>query len=120
TPSYLTWAMIRELDRSGLVEVGAHTVHHFDLPTLGQAAAQGEIAGSKQALEARLGHRVRSFCYPAGHYTGVDVAIVRGAGFQAAVTTHPGVARAGDDPLLLPRQRVHGTTSLARFARLVQ
>ncbi|MFN3336035.1 MAG: polysaccharide deacetylase family protein [Thermomicrobium sp.] len=114
---YLTWDMIRELDRSGLVEIGAHTVHHPDLTML--AHPESEIRDCKDALEHVLGHPVTVFAYPAGKFDARVESAVRAAGFQQAVTTQPRWATPGDDPLALPRLRVTGDLTLSQFAALL-
>ncbi len=111
-PRYMTWDMIRELDRSGYIEVGAHTVHHVDLSALSTANAWAEIDGSKTTIEQQIGHVVDAFCYPSGRYSGSVAAQVKQAGFTIATTTNWGFAKAGDNPLLLPRVRIHGTVGL--------
>jgi peptidoglycan/xylan/chitin deacetylase (PgdA/CDA1 family) len=115
-PAYLTSEMIRELDASGSVDFGAHTVYHSDLPNLTDADAEAEITGSKLALEALLGHPVRTFSYPAGHYSDRDLALVDAAGYELAVTTEWAVAARGMDHRLLPRLRVSGWTTVEELA----
>ncbi|MES2298297.1 MAG: polysaccharide deacetylase family protein [Pseudomonadota bacterium] len=94
------------LHRSGM-DIGAHTVSHPILATLGSAAARREIAQGRHALEDITGAPVKTFAYPNGK-PGVDFApehveMVRALGFDAAVTTAWGSARAGADPFRLPR-----------------
>jgi peptidoglycan/xylan/chitin deacetylase (PgdA/CDA1 family) len=113
---YMTWDMLAELDRSGLIEVASHTVTHRDLPQISDDDAAHELADSKAALEQFLGHPVRSFSYPSGHYTDRDVANARADGYTMAVTTAGGWAAPDADPLQLPRVRIHGFTSLDQFA----
>jgi peptidoglycan/xylan/chitin deacetylase (PgdA/CDA1 family) len=115
-PHSVSWSMIEELHRSGLIEFGAHTVTHKELPSLATAKAQQEIVGSKRTLEAHLGQPVRTFAYPSGRFSQREVALLRQAGFEIAVTTRGGFARANQDSLLLPRLRIHATTRLAQFA----
>lgn len=119
-PPYVTWDMIKEMDRSGLIEMGAHTVTHRDLPSLSAADARQEIFESKQTLETRLGHPVVSFNYPSGRYDDAVVALVKQAGYQIAVTTQGGWARATEDSLLLPRVRVHGAVTQAAFTGMLE
>ena len=69
------------------IEIGSHTATHADLPALGDAAARGELASSKQVLERALGHRVPWFAYPYGAYDARVVALVAHAGYLLAVTT---------------------------------
>jgi peptidoglycan/xylan/chitin deacetylase (PgdA/CDA1 family) len=88
--SYLTWEQVRELDRSGVAEIGAHTMDHANLPSLSLEEARWEIAESKAGLERELGHTVRQFAYPYGAFTAQTAQLVREAGFETAVTTMPG------------------------------
>ena len=108
--------MIEKLHRSGLIEFGPHTVTHKELPSLASAKAQQEIVGSNWTLEAHLGQPVRSFAYPSGRFSEREIALLRQVGFEIAMTTKGGFARANQDSLLLPRLRIHGTTTLAQFA----
>lgn len=118
-PEYVTWDMIYEMDHSGLVEIGSHTVWHRELPSLSDADAQMEIRDSKSLLEWRLGHPIVSFCYPVGRVGPRDAALVQATGYEIAVTTRPGRARAEDDPFLLVRQRINPTTTIDQFAGLL-
>jgi len=67
-------------------EIGAHTVHHQHLTTLGDAEAAYEIEESKRVLEGVIGTPVTSFCYPAGKYAMRHVKMVERAGFTNART----------------------------------
>ena len=60
-----------------------HTLTHPDLTALDADAAEREIAGSKAALEARLGRPVRAFCYPAGLYGPRERALVEARRLRA-------------------------------------
>jgi peptidoglycan/xylan/chitin deacetylase (PgdA/CDA1 family) len=113
---YMTWAMIQELDATGLIEIGAHTRTHPDLRAMGKDKRWDEIVGSKAILEEGLGHPVGSFCYPAGYYTAEVLADVRRAGYISAVTTTYGSKQNIQDALELPRIRVNGPDSLAGWA----
>ena len=60
-----------------------------------------------------------AFAYPFGDINENARAIVERAGFLCAVTTQPGRAKPGDDPLLLPRQRMSRNQSLEVFRNMV-
>lgn len=119
-PAYMTWDMIKEIDRSGLVEVGAHTVTHLDLSALSDAEATSQIVNCKAALEQHLGHPVDDFAYPSGKYTSATLEILQKAGFQTAVTTQNRWTRASDPLLELPRVRVHGQVTIGEFKAMLQ
>ena len=106
----LSAADVRALLRQGW-ELASHTLTHPDLTTLGPAALAHELRGSRRVLRARFGVPVRDFCYPAGRFDAAVEAAVRAAGYRAATTEVPGVARPGDDPYALPRIRVAGDTA---------
>jgi len=106
TTLMMTSAQVRALAGAGM-EIGAHTVSHPILARLDEDTALQELRRSKAALEDLLGHPVRSFAYPNGRpgrdYLPRDVLLARQAGFELAVSTAHGAARAGDDVFQLPR-----------------
>jgi peptidoglycan/xylan/chitin deacetylase (PgdA/CDA1 family) len=104
-PGFLSAEQIRQLDRAGM-DVGDHTVHHVDLPELNSSELQSEIAGSRQALQAILGHPVYYFAYPFGAYDSTVVAEVHAAGFTLAYTTAGGTTESTSAPLTMPRIHV--------------
>jgi peptidoglycan/xylan/chitin deacetylase (PgdA/CDA1 family) len=97
---------VRALRRAGMT-IGAHTHSHPILARLTSDAAFDEIALGKQVLEDILGEPVRSFAYPNGKpdvdYRDEHVAQARQLGFEVAVNTSWGAARADVDPLQVPR-----------------
>ena len=110
--AYMTWPMLKELDASGQVEIGAHTVDHADLKAMSAPRRAQEINGSKLALEEGLGHPVTAFCYPSGKYDAGVVALVRQAGFLTATTVEYGTKQNLQWAFELPRVRVTGPDSL--------
>ena len=115
SPPLLQWSTIVELDRGGAVDFGAHTISHPNLLALDDATAEREIAGSKEALEARLGHAVASFCYPAGLHSERERRLVRAAGFRVAVGTDPGPNDGDSNRLALRRIGVEPRDRLLDF-----
>ncbi len=111
---HLSAAQIRALRAAGM-EIGAHTVHHYDLTTLTRDRGAREISGSRTALEHWLGSPVLSFAYPSGRFNATVVAEARAAHVRDAVTTVPGFVRSNSDPLLLPRYRMLHGKGLALF-----
>lgn len=63
---FLDWAEARELARSPLVEIGAHSVSHRPLASLTAEAARAEMAESRARLAHELGADVDFFAYPYG------------------------------------------------------
>ena len=102
----LTTSQLLELQEAGM-DIGGHTHRHPILAGLDATTVRAEIAEGKDWLEGILGRKVRMFAYPNGK-VGVDyrpeqAALVREVGYEAAVSTHIGVATAQCDPYQLPR-----------------
>lgn len=97
---------VAALARAG-VEVGGHTVSHPILARLPAREAEREIQAGRDRLQEITGRAVRIFAYPNGRpgqdYAAEHVAMARGAGFEAAVSTAWGCARPGTDLWQLPR-----------------
>jgi peptidoglycan/xylan/chitin deacetylase (PgdA/CDA1 family) len=117
----LDWDQARELRRRG-VELGAHTRSHPILSTLDADTMAAEIAGSKAVLERELGHTVDLFAYPNGRredYTSDCKEILAREGFAYALTTNPGLVRAGMDRFEIPRVQPWDRTAGGFFLRLL-
>lgn len=106
----LTWEEVREMDESGLVSFGGHTMHHPILAYLSdQQEVQHEITDCRTALEEKLGHPVRTFAYPVGqrqHISHEVTDAVKQAGFTWAFTTNYGLNRPESDQYQLNRVEV--------------
>lgn len=97
---------VRGLVESGM-DVGAHTVNHPILSCASDDQARYEIQQSKRDLEAIAGTPVTLFAYPNGKprvdYHATHVAMVKEAGFTAAVSTAVGAAGCDVDAFQIPR-----------------
>jgi peptidoglycan/xylan/chitin deacetylase (PgdA/CDA1 family) len=97
---------VQELERLGM-SVGGHTVNHPILTSVSADEARAEICNNKARLESLLGHPITLFAYPNGgpgrDYAAGHVAMVRDAGYEAAVSTSFGVSTRDTDPYQLPR-----------------
>ena len=121
TDLMMTSAEVRALRHAGM-QIGAHTVSHPILATLDRSTAHAEIAESKNTLESLLGERVGLFAYPNGKpevdYNSESADIVRGLGFDAAVSTRWAASSADTDMLQIPRFTPWDRTNLRFGARM--
>lgn len=92
-----------DLESSGWIEVGAHTVNHVALARHPIKIQELEISQSKKYLENILGHSIQTFTYPFGNYDRDTISIVKKAGFDCACTTVEETVWKGSDRYLLPR-----------------
>lgn len=107
---------ISEMERSGLIDFGSHTLNHSYLP--GEKDLQvllKEISSSKVSLERITGREVLAFCYPLGGYNKTIRDMVERSGYQVAVTTNKRNNGKGTDIYALPRVKVTSSRSIFRF-----
>lgn len=103
----LDWAEIGEMEQSGLVSFGAHTMHHPVLACIADVTElRYEIEECHRVLEARLNQPVRTFAYPIGkpeHVGSLALEVVKATGYTWALTTIEAVNTPYTDPYLLGR-----------------
>lgn len=118
--NYMNEDQIKEIDRSGLVTIGSHTLHHADMINISKDQRYEEITGSKKMLEELLGHEVKHFAYPYGHYSNRIMKEVEDTGYETAVTVEFGYNHLYKKRFMMTRVRVPGTISLEKFRMLLQ
>ena len=101
-PSMLTADDLQRVSPN-LVEWGSHTLSHPDLTVLDADAARGELEGSRTAIEAMSGRRVRFLSYPNGAYGPDTARLAAACGYVAAFAVDQRELRTGDDAFALPR-----------------
>jgi len=111
---YLTWEQIVVMDRHGM-DIESHGRTHDDLAASSKEWATWQIAGSRNILEAKLGHQIRFYCYPSGRYTAETIAILKANGYVSAVSTAYGATHDKASLFNLTRVRVRGSDSLQEF-----
>jgi len=135
--SYLTWNNIRELQKSGLVEIGNHThaMHKFK-PRYGIAQVSNETVDEyketlRKDLETANNYltqnagvpRPVTFAYPFGRYTKEGHEVLKELGFKAILTCNEGITqiRRGDPEALLTLKRYNrsGNVSHESFMKKV-
>lgn len=115
----MNYDQMRTLVRQGHI-IGSHTMSHPNMAYVDSDVARREMIDSKRRLEEELGSPVLHFAYPcpalSPHWSDATVASSREIGYATAVTTNPGLAREGDDPLKLKRIGSRETTEALRWA----
>jgi peptidoglycan/xylan/chitin deacetylase (PgdA/CDA1 family) len=100
---------IQEMD-ARIVEIGSHTRTHPILSGCSDEDVIAEIAGSKTEIEAAIGRRVVTFCYPNGMSGDFDPRAERAvdqAGYLGAVTAFGGLVCKPANRLALPRMSAY-------------
>jgi len=88
---FMTQTQIETVQKSGLVDIGAHTVHHVSLKGRPYTIVKNETDESKTMLEDTYHISVVSFAYPNGSFDLQAEQLVKEDGFTTAVSTVPGV-----------------------------
>ena len=104
-PNYMFGSQIKEIMKSGLVEIGAHTVHHTALAGKLPLVVQYEVKKSKTDLERNYKIKIVSFAYPNGEFDEQAISVVKNAGFETAVSTVAGINQSQSNRYFLYRLR---------------
>ncbi len=99
----LTWDQIREMRKTGGVNVGQHTVTHLHMPKVDTARNVAEIKNATMRFKQELGEIPSLFAYPYGETSLKISAMVRAEGFIAAFGQHSGAIGGIRDFYDLPR-----------------
>jgi peptidoglycan/xylan/chitin deacetylase (PgdA/CDA1 family) len=106
----MTWDEVRAHADDG-ISIGAHTVSHPHLPTLGEAELLRELRESKEELEAALGRTCPDLAYPYGEHDARVRSAARAAGFECAYALALGT---WNDPYGLPRLDLYRRHNVAK------
>ncbi len=114
------WEELAGLAADPLVTIGAHTVSHPFLAKCDAETARAEMAGSRRAIEEKLGVRPQHFAYPVGAPDAAgprEFALAAELGYRTGVTTRAGVIFPDHAAHLtaLPRISVNGEFQQLRF-----
>lgn len=103
----MTIEQIKQIDREGLVEIGAHTLLHPFLATETADRAKREIVESINQLEEILQHPIRSFAYPNGtpilDFTIREMEYLKETSVKLAFSTDARNISKTDDRYAIPR-----------------
>ena len=117
-----SWAELREMADSGLMELGSHTATHPIFSSLTDEESRIELIRSKAQIEEEIGREVRCFCYPngmPGDFRPSHVRQVEEAGHACAVTARFGMVRSGGDRYQIPRIGMARKTSVEEIGKFV-
>ena len=115
-----SWEELKGMVESGFVSLGSHTRGHVRmLPKLATRDVEYQIAGSREDIEQRAGHRPTLFCFPNGDVSPEALRVVK-RNYEGACTTDRGWNAPGADPYALRRVSLHEDRSSSREAFLAR
>lgn len=129
--SGLSWSQLRELAKSGLVDIQAHSRTHRNLSEMqpGEGDAQyrrnlaQELRHPRAELERQLGMlgvKVQHFAYPYGASNDKVLEALNAEGYALGFTVRAGGNAFYEQPQLIHRTMIYGDQTLDDFAGRVQ
>lgn len=104
-PNYMFTYQLKEVAKSPLIEIGAHTMDHYALAGISSSTATYQIVQSKKILQGLVHQSINSFAYPYGSFDQETIQLVKDAGFTNAVSTIPGIVQTPGNKYFLNRLR---------------
>ncbi len=127
-PDALTWAQMKEMSASGVIDIQPHSKTHANLtlrtPNESEARyrerVRREIDAPIDVIRERLGMASVAYAFPYGDVNDAIVDALRGKGVRLGLTVTPGGNGFFAPPYMLRRSMVFGQDDLAAFrAKLV-
>lgn len=102
---------LQTLAASPWAEVGSHTHRHFNLANIDVEDARFELEISKKILQEVVQKEVDTLAFPDGNYNAEVKALSKAAGYKCLGALRYRLPDDPDDPFILPRENVSGTTN---------
>lgn len=112
----ITVKQLREIDKTGLVMIGGHTLNHPILKNEEDGKSYSEIRNSIDDLEEILDHEIRYFAYPNGipglDFSRREMGYLRSRGIRLAFMNESEDINNRIDPMRVPRIAISDRESL--------
>lgn len=121
----LTWAQMKEMVASKLIDIQPHSKTHSDLTIRLEGESEKaylerireEVRHPSRAIERHLGLPIHTFSYPYGAENDTVLAIVEAAGFRLGTTVTRGSNPSFAHPLALRRTQIYCDDDIKTFAK---
>ena len=107
-PGFLTWAMIKEMRKDGML-FGSHGYSHLKMTELDECAALDEFVQSKNVIELNLKESISVFSFPYGCWNKKLSEVAKDAGYNYCFTSNHGII--GKLKHILPRNSINRSMS---------
>ena len=101
-PKVMPWSELQEMADAGMA-IGIHGYKHRHFDQIGPELLEKEIVSSKAEAEKNLTCPMRFLAYPGGHWTTAVVAVVKSAGYAAAMGVNHDVIQSEKTRYCVPR-----------------
>lgn len=106
---------ILEMQNSGLIEFGSHTLSHVNLSTINDEQLLNELKKSKEEVEKIINKECEAFAYPYGKFDDKIVNAVKKTGYKNATVVKRGLFEQNDNVFTIKRVGILGTESFVDF-----
>ena len=106
---------ILEMQNSGLIEFGSHTMSHVNLSKIDDKELLNELEKSKIQVENITQKECEAFAYPYGKFDDNIVNSVKKAGYKNATVVKRGLFKKDDNSFTIKRVGILGTESFFDF-----
>ena len=106
---------ILQMQNSGLIEFGSHTLSHVNLSTINDEQLLNELKKSKEEVEKITNQECEAFAYPYGKFDDNIVNSVKRVGYKNATVVKRGLFKKDDDVFTIKRVSILGTESFFDF-----
>ena len=128
TPEGLSWAQIREMAASGLIDFQSHSKTHANLivrhpgetDSQYRARLDSEIRLPRALIERNVATKVTDYAYPYGDTNEILLERLAQTGHTLGLTVNPGGNAFFSHPLMLRRTMVFGELNLDAFKAALQ
>ncbi len=116
----LSWDKMREMDRSGVIDIQSHSKSHTSMSLNGSekpGKAYSDRVGKEvktpdRILSEKMGEKIRHFAYPYGDTSDTAVSILEGEDYTIAATVQRGGNASYTHPMLLRRDMIYSDHTL--------
>jgi len=111
------WEQIKEMQKSGLVEIEVHGHNHKNLKNEVQidAELENEILKCQKIIAEKIGIQPTLLAYASGHKNEKVIQVIQKQGFQAAFDISEGFVKKGDNLFRIKRIQVDRTMNFLLF-----
>ena len=106
---------ILEMQNSGLIEFGSHTLSHINLSKIDNIQLEKELFESKKEIENITKKECEAFAYPYGKFNDKIVQAVKNAGYKNATVVKRGLFEQDNDIFRIKRVGILGTEGFFDF-----
>ena len=107
----MSWDQLRQVEATGLVEIGSHSCTHPIFSQLDETQSWYEMKQSQTLIAEQLSVPVTSFCFPNGQpgdFLAYQLEMLQSAGYWCGIASHFGYALAAASRYALPRLNYTG------------